>query len=61
MGVVYHGSSPSQRGSAARRSPAVVATWPERWPGMGTVYREKVSDERHRAVCEHVRGWLFGK
>ncbi|HVC97956.1 MAG TPA: hypothetical protein VND64_30070 [Pirellulales bacterium] len=30
-------------------------------PGMGTAYREKLSDERLRAVREHVRGWLFGK
>ncbi len=30
-------------------------------PGMGTAYREKVSDDRLRAVCEHVREWLFGK
>jgi len=30
-------------------------------PGMGTAYREKVSDERLRAVCEHVKNWLFGK
>ena len=30
-------------------------------PGMGTAYREKVSDERLRAVCDHVGGWLFGK
>jgi hypothetical protein len=28
---------------------------------MGTAYREKISDERLRAVGEHVRTWLFGK
>jgi integrase len=26
---------------------------------MASVYREKVSDERIKAVCEHVRAWLF--
>jgi len=30
-------------------------------PSMGTAYPEKVSDERLRAVCKHVRVWLFGK
>jgi len=29
-------------------------------PTMGGVYRERVSDERIRRVCEHVRNWLFG-
>jgi integrase len=27
---------------------------------MASVYREKISDERLKAVAEHVRGWLFG-
>ena len=28
---------------------------------MAGVYREKISDQRLRAVSEHVRGWLFGR
>jgi integrase len=28
--------------------------------GMATVYREGISDDRLRAICEHVRRWLFG-
>lgn len=27
--------------------------------GMGAVYRERISDDRLRAVAEHVHGWLF--
>jgi integrase len=27
---------------------------------MASVYRERISDERLRAVTDHVRGWLFG-
>jgi hypothetical protein len=29
-------------------------------PHMSSVYRETISDERLRAVTDHVRGWLFG-
>jgi hypothetical protein len=28
---------------------------------MASVYRERISDERLRAVVEHVRTWLFGR
>lgn len=27
---------------------------------MASVYRERISEERLRAVTEHVRKWLFG-
>src|SRR5205823_1983301 len=30
-------------------------------PSMGGHYRERVEDDRLRAVAEHVRAWLFGK
>ena len=30
-------------------------------PSMGAQYRERISDERLRAVVEHVRNWLFHK
>ena len=30
-------------------------------PHMSTVYRETISDERLRAVADHVHDWLFGK
>jgi hypothetical protein len=26
---------------------------------MASVYRERISDDRLRAVADHVRGWLF--
>jgi integrase len=29
-------------------------------PHMSTVYRERISDERLKAVADHVRTWLFG-
>src|ERR1022692_1305666 len=28
---------------------------------MASVYRERISDERLKAVTDHVRTWLFGK
>jgi hypothetical protein len=28
-------------------------------PHMSSVYRETISDERLRAVTDHVRAWLF--
>jgi hypothetical protein len=28
-------------------------------PHMSAVYRETISDERLRAVADHVRAWLF--
>ena len=27
---------------------------------MASVYRERISDERLKAVSDHVRKWLFG-
>jgi len=48
-------------GEESRDQVAVAHVMGHVVPGMGTAYREKVSDERLRAVCEHVRGWLFGK
>jgi hypothetical protein len=27
---------------------------------MGSAYRESISDDRLRAVVDHVRKWLFG-
>jgi integrase len=30
-------------------------------PHMSTIYHERISDERLKAVTDHVRGWLFPK
>jgi hypothetical protein len=27
---------------------------------MSSIYRERISDERLRAVTDHVHAWLFG-
>jgi hypothetical protein len=29
-------------------------------PNMSSAYRETISDERLKAVANHVRAWLFG-
>ena len=28
---------------------------------MASLYRERISDDRLRAVVQHVRNWLFGE
>jgi integrase len=30
-------------------------------PSMAAIYREKVEDERLKAVCQHVHNWLYGE
>lgn len=30
-------------------------------PGMSSIYRERISDERLKAVSDYVRNWLFGE
>jgi integrase len=41
--------------------PAVDFVMGHEIPHMSAVYRETISDERLRAVAEHVRAWLFKK
>jgi integrase len=43
-----------------RDQPAVDLIMGHEIPHMSTVYRERIGEERLRAVAEHVRGWLFG-
>jgi integrase len=40
--------------------PAVDLIMGHEIPHMSTVYRERISDGRLKAVVDHVRGWLFG-
>jgi integrase len=49
--------------SEARDEPAADALMGHapRSDDMAAVYRQRISDDRLRAVTEHVRGWLFGK
>jgi integrase len=48
-------------GGEARDQVAVDAVMGHAREDMASVYRQGVSDERLRAVTEHVRGWLFAK
>jgi integrase len=44
----------------AKDQPAADFIMGHESPHMSTVYRERISDERLRAVTDHVRTWLFG-
>jgi integrase len=44
----------------ARDQPACDHIMGHESPHMSTVYRERISDERLKAVSGHVRVWLFG-
>jgi integrase len=48
-------------GGEAKDQVAVDAIMGHARDDMASVYREKVSDERLRAVTDHARGWLFGE
>jgi integrase len=48
-------------GGEARDQVAVDAIMGHARHDMASVYREKISDERLKAVTDHVRAWLFGK
>lgn len=43
-----------------RDFPAIDMTMGHARDDMGSVYRERISDDRLRAVSEHVREWLLG-
>jgi integrase len=43
----------------ARDQPAVDHIMGHESPHMSSVYRERISDERLKAVTDHVRAWLF--
>jgi integrase len=45
----------------ARDQPAADFIMGHESPHMSTIYRERISDERLKAVAEHVRGWLFAQ
>jgi integrase len=44
----------------SRDQPAVDHIMGHEVPNMASVYRERISDERLRAVTDHVHAWLFG-
>ena len=45
----------------ARDQPAADFIMGHEIPHMSSVYRERIGDERLKAVSEHVRQWLFGE
>jgi hypothetical protein len=45
----------------AKDQPAVNYIMGHEVPHMSSVYRERISDERLRAVTDHVRMWLYGQ
>jgi integrase len=45
----------------AKDQPATDFIMGHEVPHMSSVYRETISDERLRAVADHVRRWLFGE
>lgn len=47
-------------GGESRDQVAVDAIMGHSRDDMASVYRERISDERLKAVSEHVRAWLFG-
>jgi integrase len=47
-------------GDEARDQPAVDFIMGHEVPHISAVYRERISDERLRAVTDHVHAWLFG-
>jgi integrase len=44
----------------ARDQPAADFIMGHESPHMSTIYRERISDDRLKAVANHVREWLFG-
>ncbi|GIW79250.1 MAG: hypothetical protein KatS3mg105_1057 [Gemmatales bacterium] len=47
-------------GGEAKDQPALDHIMGHARNDMASVYRERISDERLRAVAEHIRAWLFG-
>jgi integrase len=45
----------------AKDQPAADFIMGHESPHMSSVYRERISDERLKAVTDHVRAWLFGE
>lgn len=62
-GLNFYGLRHTFRTAAdeAKDQPAADAIMGHEVASISAVYRERISDERLRAVADHVRGWLFGK